>query len=156
MQSAELSGQLRKLETLMRRVEEACGQNEEMQAEWAKYLCVRSTGFLENGLREVFSTVVRAKSDKAVERFAVGQLNRINNPKTKRFLEVTAAFKKSWRDELKDFVERDGRGDAINSIMNNRHKIAHGEDSEITMVRLKEYLAKSVEVVSFLETLVLA
>lgn len=154
MRSRELARQLQELEALIERSDEACGDSIEMRSEWAKYLCVRSAGFLEIGLREIFSSFVRDTSHEAVGRFAVGQLKRISNPKAGRFVEVARAFKKKWSEELEEFVTDDGRDDAINSIMVNRHKIAHGEDSGITMMRVKEYLKKSVEVVKFLENLV--
>ena len=48
-------------------------------------------------------------------------------------------------------MEDNGRKDAIDSIMSNRHLIAHGKDSTISLVRVSEYLKKSVEVVEFLE-----
>jgi hypothetical protein len=45
----------------------------------------------------------------------------------------------------------DGRRDAINSIIANRHQIAHGETSRITLLRLKDYFSKAVQVLEFIE-----
>jgi hypothetical protein len=47
--------------------------------------------------------------------------------------------------------EDDGRRkNAIDSIMANRHLIAHGRQAAISVVRVREYLKSSVEVVEFL------
>ncbi len=42
---------------------------------------------------------------------------------------------------LEAFALTDGRGDAIDSIMNNRHLIAHGKssDSRITLVQVQDF-----------------
>jgi len=53
------------------------------------------------------------------------------------------------------FVEGSGlidTRDAIDAIMANRHLIAHGKDSGISLVRVEQYLKKSIEVVEFIET----
>jgi hypothetical protein len=78
-------------------------------------------------------------------------LSQITNPNTTRFIEITLSFDKTWGSNLKDFVEDNGRKDAIDSIMSQRHRIAHGKNSDITVVRLREYLKKAIEVIEFLE-----
>jgi hypothetical protein len=49
------------------------------------------------------------------------------------------------------FVEDEGRDDAIGNIMTNRHLIAHGKNSQITIGKIKEYLKLAVEVLEFIE-----
>ncbi|MBF8294531.1 MAG: hypothetical protein HW389_1076 [Bacteroidetes bacterium] len=56
-----------------------------------------------------------------------------------------------WGEELLKFVSVDGRKEALDTIIANRNRIAHGEDSGITIVRIKEYLEKSIEVLEFVE-----
>ena len=48
-------------------------------------------------------------------------------------------------------MDEEGRKDAIDSIMANRHLIAHGKNSGISLVRVKDYLEKSIEVIEFIE-----
>jgi len=79
-------------------------------------------------------------------------LGKIQNPKSSKFLETARAFDRSWEDDLRVFMEQNGRGEAIDAIMANRHQIAHGKDSGITLVRVKEYLKKSIEVLDFIES----
>jgi hypothetical protein len=52
---------------------------------------------------------------------------------------------------LASFLALEGRREAIDAIMANRHLIAHGSNSGITLVRVKEYLSKSVQVIEFIE-----
>jgi hypothetical protein len=152
MKSQELSRQLERIESLFQRAQDACGDNVEMLSHWAKYLCVLAAGFLENALQDTYSRFVRQSSSEAVQNYATSQLAKILNPKTGRFLEIAGAFKKSWSEDLKVFVDDSGRREAIDSIMQNRHQIAHGQSSDVTLVRVRDYLAKSVQVIEFIES----
>jgi hypothetical protein len=66
---------------------------------------------------------------------------------------MTAAFSDVWSAELETYANDNGRGEAIDSIMVNRHLIAHGQyqDSRISLSQIKEYLGKAVEVLVFIE-----
>jgi len=74
------------------------------------------------------------------------------NPKSGKFLATARAFDRSWEESLATFIETDGRKDAIDAIIANRHLIAHGKDSGISLARIPEYLKKGVEVVEFIES----
>lgn len=124
----------------------------ELRAHWARYICVLSSGFLENSLKEVYACYARSCSAPTVGDYVESQLDRVQNPKASRFVETAQAFSKSWATDLTDFLEEDGRKEAIDAIMANRHQIAHGKDSGITLARVSDYLAKSVRVIEFIET----
>lgn len=49
------------------------------------------------------------------------------------------------------FLDQNGRRDAIDSAMANRHQIAHWGYSGITVARVRDYLDKSIEVIDFIE-----
>jgi hypothetical protein len=123
----------------------------EAQSHWAKYLCVLSAGFLENAIQEIYGLYCSNCANQNVASFVVKALARIQNPKTSAFLEVAGSFKEKWRYDLEKFIDDGGRKEAINSIMSNRHLIAHGKDTSISLARIKEYLSKSVEVIEFIE-----
>jgi hypothetical protein len=151
MKSLELVKQHGRLIALFKKTATVTGGDLEAQAHWAKYLCVLSAGFLENALCEVYTRYCASCSSPKVARFTAKALSRVQNPKTGTFLDITESFSDLWHSQLEAFVEDDGRKDAINSIMSNRHLIAHGKDTTISLVRVREYLQKSVEVVEFLE-----
>jgi hypothetical protein len=151
MRHRELSRQLQTIESLFKRTRAACGDDIEMTAHWARYLCVLCAGFLENALTELYSDYCRRSASEYVANFATRTLEKVSNPKTGRFLEVAGKFRQSWGTDLSTFVDEDGRRDAIDSIMNNRHQIAHGQRSDITLVRINNYFVKAVRVVDFIE-----
>jgi hypothetical protein len=151
MRNPELNRQFQRLNDLFKKTALASGGDIEIQSHWAKYLCVLSAGFLENAIREIYTNFVRRASSEPVANYAISIISKIQNPKTIRFIEIAQTFKDTWGDELEQYVELNGRKEAIDSIMQNRHDIAHGRNSGITVARLNQYLVRSVEVIKFIE-----
>lgn len=151
MRNQELSRQLQRLNSLIDRTTEASAGDIELQAHWAKYLCVLSAGFLENALTEIYTEYAGASSNRAVAGYVARQLERIQNPKAQAFLSTTYQFKKEWGIALESYLDQDGRKEAIDAIMTNRHKIAHGEDSDITISRIRDYMVKIIQVIEYME-----
>jgi len=147
----ELNKQFQHIDWLSKCSLDACGDNIEMLSHWARYLCVLSAGFLENALQIIYSDFVNGSATESVQNYAISRLLLIHNPKTRRFIETARAFKKDWGNDLEIFVNKEGRREAIDSIMQNRHLIAHGQSSAITIVRVRDYLRKAVVVVEFIE-----
>ncbi len=46
---------------------------------------------------------------------------KIQNPKSTKFVDVARSFNKTWGDELEAFMEQEGRKEAIDAIIANRH-----------------------------------
>lgn len=53
--------------------------------------------------------------------------------------------------EEKVIDQDEERSAAINYIIKDRHKIAHGKDSDITLARIKDYHNKTIEVITYLK-----
>jgi len=151
MRNRELNRQLQELKALIKKTNDASAGSIEIQAHWARYICVLASGFIENSLKEVYSEFVKNASSKPVSDFSCSVLSKIQNPKTNKFIEIARKFKVIWADQLEEYVANDGRKEAIDSIMSNRHLIAHGKNTSITIVRIKVYIEKSVEVIEFIE-----
>lgn len=125
-----------------------------LRGHWAQYLCVRAAGFLENSLEAIYADFARARgSDPRVARFVAKQLERIYNPKTPTFLRTAGQFDETWERELAAFLnaDPDRRKGGINSIIEYRNRIAHGESVVISPTWVSDYLTRSVEVLEFIE-----
>lgn len=151
VKSRSLLSQKQRLEWLIAEASEFQGAQLELQAHWARYLCVLAAGFLENSLSDVYSRYAKESANARVSNYVGAVLGNIQNPKSGKFLDTARAFDRSWKESLAVFIDADGRKDAIDAIMSNRHLIAHGKDSDISLIRIKEYLKKSIEVVEFIE-----
>jgi hypothetical protein len=122
----------------------------EMLSHWAKYLCVLTSGFIENAVRHYLSEFASQKSHPFVSNYVTDALNGFQNPNMERILTIIGAFSIDWRKQLEEYVEGE-RKDAINSIVANRHNIAHGKSVGLTFVRMKKFFDKAVEVVDFIK-----
>ena len=88
-----------------------------------------------------------------MSRFTLKHLERIQNPKSKRFVDVAYQFKKAWGQDLEQyFANNPAHKQAIDSLMTNRHLVAHGKQTSISVHRVREYLQKSVEVIEYIES----
>lgn len=146
-----LRRQVERIERLVQQSSQATASDLALHAHWGRYLCVLVAGFMENAIFEIYSEFVYRCSPEPVARYAAARLERISNPKASTFVETARAFKDTWAIELDNFLADDGRKDAVDSIMSNRHQIAHGQDTGITLARVNSYFVKCVAVVEFIE-----
>lgn len=123
-----------------------------MQAHWARYLCVLTSGLVENIVRHLYGAyVVKNSYSPAVVRYTKKQLDGVQNPRPARLVEIAAAFDPRWGRDLDAYLALEYRSEAINAIMTNRHAIAHGRSSNVTVGQVKLYLSKIVEVAEYIE-----
>lgn len=148
----ELTKQYRKIQNLILKAK-AFEPDDELRSHLAKYLCVLSSGFIENAIYHTFSDIAQKNCHPSIVlSFTKGQLYKLQNTNSEKIKEVTKSFNPIWWENgLRDFLQQDNRSTAINYIFKDRHNIAHGRDSDITIDKIEEYLAKTVEVIKYLE-----
>ena len=153
MKSIELTRQIQQIKYLIEATSDTTADNLELQGHWGKYLCVLSAGFLENAISEIYIEFTDKAAAPPISSFSRKTLEKINNPKSAKFVETAYAFKKKWGEDLELFFsENPSKKNAIDSIMNNRHRIAHGKSTSISVSRIKDYLKESIDVINFLES----
>ena len=122
----------------------------ELQSQWARYLCVLVSGFLEISICAVYNHFTRQSASPHVANFVKCQLDSFQNPKMGKIIELTRAFNSEWANELEK--QTAGRlKDAVDSIVANRHLIAHGRDVGITYARIKSYYEDTIKVIEIIE-----
>ena len=150
--NSELTKQYKKIQNLILKAKEF-EPDDELRSHLAKYICVLSSGFIENAIYQVFSDIAQKNCQPSVVlTYTKGQLYKLQNTNTEKIKEVTKAFNPDWWENgLRDYLQQENRSTAINYIFTDRHNIAHGRDSEITIDKLEEYLKKAVDVIRYLE-----
>ncbi len=151
VKNREISSQIQKLRFLLSKEDIVKSADLDLQAHWAKYLCILTSGLIENSIKITCLEYCSHRAHPQVLSYCTTQLNQIQNPKTQKLVDIVRMFNKSWSVELEVYSNEAGRKDAIDSIMNNRHQIAHGKDVGLTIHRVKDYLDKSIEVIDFIE-----
>ena len=129
-------------------------EDEEIRSHWTRYLCILTAGLLETGLREIMVEYVRRNSDKRIQKRFSNRQHLPLNPKKRAIISTLYDFDKKWGEEIEKYIT-DEKGDKIDSVMNNRNRIAHGQDVSVTSDALNSQYREVVRVVQFINDLVL-
>jgi len=140
----------RRLDALFDKVESI--DDIEMKAEWAKYLCVLTSGYIEQSVRTILSDFADDRAHDFVSNYVSSQLDYFNNPKAGKIEEAVRGFNPQWADQIRDAVEGEIK-EALNSIVANRHQIAHGRDVDLSFVRMKDFYDRATHAVDILDDL---
>ena len=142
-----------RLDHLFTRASTVSGDTE-MLSHWARYLCIMVSGFIEESVCAIFSSYCQSKAAPNVANYACSRLERLNNPKMEQICQLAGWFSEAWRKTLEAATEGEIK-DAVDSIVANRHEIAHGATVGISYLRVKEYYGRAVKMVEAVEAIVL-
>lgn len=124
----------------------------EVQADYAKYLCVLVSGFLENAIVALALDFVERRSAPEVTSYIERQLDYWTNPNTEKITTLLGTFSSDWRNDLNGYLI-DERKDSINSLVALRHKIAHGESVSTSLSQVKAHYRVILEVIDHISDL---
>jgi hypothetical protein len=125
----------------------------EVQADFAKYLCVLISGYLESAVCALLIAYSQTRSAPEVASFVERQLGPWTNPKAEKIIDLFGAFNPDWRAELNAYLI-DERKDSINSLVALRHKIAHGESVGTSLSQIRFHYATVNDVIEHITNLV--
>lgn len=152
MKHQELVRQYAAIQSLIKRAgHDRTTHDLEMLGHWAKYLCILSSGFAENMVHLIYAEYIKKTSSTQTGRYATKKIEEVQNPKAVKLVEIARSFDATWGSDLETYLDGNFRKDSINAIMTNRHLIAHGKNSNITIAEVKRYLERLVEIADFLE-----
>lgn len=125
-------------------------ENDELRAELTKYLCVLASGFLEVSCRHILSGYSQKRSSPEIDRFVRSRLSYFRSPTSGNIKQLLSAFDpgcaERWREGLDD-----EQADALDSIVSNRHLIAHGRSVGLSLHVLERYYLSANEAIAGLE-----
>jgi len=126
------------------------GDNEVL-AHCAKYMFVLVSGLIEQSVRVLVLEYAKAKASPEIEHFVGRKVRSFQNAKMSKILTLLEEFSGDLRMQI-ETLTTDELKDAVDSVVNNRHQIAHGQSSGITFARIKDYYGRVVTVVENLES----
>jgi hypothetical protein len=150
MMNPQLIGEKQRLDDLFGQID-SLSLGEEHLSHWARYLCVLVSGFVENSIRVLITDYARQKSHPNVSSYVANQIRRITNLNQTKILDLLETFDPNWRRTLEERMTDDQK-DALDSIVANRHNIVHGRSVGITLVRMKDYYRRVLQVVDLVES----
>jgi len=119
----------------------------EMQAHWAKYLCILVSGFLENSLRIMLSDYANKTSAPNIANYVNNHIKGITNLNNTKIAQLLGSFSDEWRQKYESFVDDEEKA-AIDSVVNNRNSIAHGRYVGLTFGMIERYYKSIKKVVN--------
>ena len=148
MQNQEVRDQLQEINHIFEEVV----ASDDLMVHWGRYLCITVAGFLELALQKIYQGYADAEAGGNLAQYVGSQIAfTVGTPRADNIIRVAGAFSDTWADEVRQFLAQDDRRAAINTVMAQRNRIAHGRQSTISPAQLQAYLVKFVEVIDFIE-----
>ncbi len=149
---------MRNYQRLIQQVESALDRinpremDEVLVSQIAQYHCVRLSGILESAIRDCISQSFEKNSHPRAARYIGRTLADFQNPKPEKIRTLYGNIDKEWLDKIETFWSDEIR-DSIGSIVGNRNKIAHGDNTTVTIIQVKQWLGNVKKFCAFIEAL---
>jgi hypothetical protein len=148
MRSYDVVRQKKKLDELFGQIKSG-PEEPEARSHWTKYLCILVSGFIESSIRSIYGQYASSKASPKVANFVGSRLKSFQNPRMDKILDLSGAFSAEWRDEL-DKAPDEAKS-AVNSIVANRNRIAHGEDVSLTYGMMCDYYRGALKLIDIID-----
>lgn len=142
---AEVARLKQRLDATFQRVKGA-GSDLELQSDFARYLCVLVSGYLEKAVAELLLEHARRAGGPTLQRFVELRTGRFANANAQRLQELLGTFDRDWQVSMNSFLV-DELKDAVDSSVNLRNSIAHGESVGVTYQRISDYYVRVQKVI---------
>jgi hypothetical protein len=146
-----INSEKQKLDSLFKAI--SVIENEEMKSQWARYLCVSVSCFIDNALKNLLADYTSKLCHPNVQNFIDSRLSKLTNLKEETIFQLLGSFNPDW---AKDFRKKlsDKQKNAFNSVVATRHKIVHGGSVNITYLRLKNYYKDIIASLEIIDNLI--
>ena len=150
--ASEVSRLRSSLRDAFNRAKSLSNADTEIQSDFARYLCVLVSGFVETCVAELAIEHCKQRSSTTVTNYAAGQLDRLQNLKAQKLVQLVGSFEKKWAIDLSAFMDGAPK-EALDSVINLRNKIAHGQSVSLSLGRITQYHEKIDEIIVYVANL---
>lgn len=126
----------------------------EIISEFTKYLCVLVSGHLEKSIYLCLIKYSHNRATPGVTKFMDIQLKKFTNAKMGKIEGLLESFNKDWKIEFMNLNNYSKLKDSINSLVVDRHAIAHGNTMSLSISRLQGYYKDTKEVIKEIRNIV--
>lgn len=134
--------------------------NTETQADNAKYLAVLVSGYLEQAIKELLLHYTSQGTRQQISKYIEKSWPISKNMNSENIQKILNQFDSTWSDEFNTWLGQDeNRKGHINSIVEWRNSIAHGQESKtngVTLVSVRKAFSTVSDVVSLIENMVMS
>jgi hypothetical protein len=120
----------------------------ELTSHYARYLCVLTSGYIEQSTKELVIEYCRRRSSEPIQRYVGIQLKKLRNIDSEKLKGLIESFNVDWWQQLSQ--KYPDELDSIGSVATVRNSISHGGDSGMTMSTIRQYFEHSTTVLDYL------
>lgn len=132
-----------------------CQADDELKSHLANLLCVRISGLIENYLKSRISDYSEKKVPKQISRYLSLKFADITNLKESKLHDVLGQFSGEWQSGFDSFIKKNQQlKSSLDSIITNRHNIAHGKHVSLTLKTVKQYYEDVQKVIKELDKII--
>jgi|SRR6185369_1901057 len=129
------------------------------QAEWSKYLCILVSGFIEESLRVLLEEYTSTRATPVIRAFVSKEVRGITNCKTSKISAILQRFDPRWETDFLDQIEARSRitdeiKNSLDSVVNNRHLIAHGKNVGLGYAAVSNYYRNVKRAIETMEAVI--
>jgi len=128
------------------------------QSHWAKYLCVLTSGYLEQSVRELLLAHSAKKSAPSISRYVEKSWPISRNMSCGNISDILGRFDLSWSTKFDLWIAaNDERKTKIDDIVRWRNSIAHGKEANttgVTIASVQSSFSCACDLVDLLEELI--
>lgn len=128
-----------RLDATFERINTVDFESTELHSDFAKYLCVLVSGYLERAIIEIIQEYARRNASLSVSKFVDQKTNRFSNARPQKIQDLLSSFDSNWGHEIQSFFNDPINKDSINTIVSHRNRIAHGLNSHLTVTQVKSH-----------------
>jgi hypothetical protein len=112
--------------------------DDEIKSHLARYLCILTSGFMEESLKIIIEEFVKVQSSSSVTNFVAESIKHITNLNCEKLVGFISKFDSDYgKDLMKNITDEEKT--AIDSVLANRNQIAHGQNVGIGYVSIHRY-----------------
>src|SRR5580692_9359814 len=101
---------------------------DEIKSHLAKYLCIQASGYLENVIKELIADYHDGSCKKETEKYVNNKIKNFTSINEKKLKSLLKSFNETWEYKFQNSIS-DKELASLNSIISQRHLIAHGNGS---------------------------
>lgn len=114
--------------------------DDEVKSYLANLICIRVSGLIENYIKTKISDYSEKKVPKQISRYLSLKLADITNLKESKLRDVLGQFSQNWQFDFEELIKNNQQlKSSLDSLITNRHNIAHGHRASLTLQMVEQY-----------------
>ncbi|MCC5945101.1 MAG: hypothetical protein JJT94_09200 [Bernardetiaceae bacterium] len=127
--------------------------DEELQAHFAKYLCVKTSGLFENYMKAQVGDYVDVSSARPTANFVKNKTKSFTNINYQKLASFLNAFDNSWGRKFEEMLTPELKS-SLNAVIANRNNIAHGIPDSISLGSMKIHYENMKKIITIIDSII--